>query len=97
LNALDFGCCQKRERIIIVGFKDPVLFAFPESSSYRKPLSEILESDVAEKYYVKENIKQSRLQRLKDKSYPKPYISHEDIMAGGELRFVMGNEPKCWY
>lgn len=83
LNALDFGCCQKRERIIIVGFKDPVLFAFPESSSYRKPLSEILESDVAEKYYVKENIKQSRLQRLKDKSYPKPYISHENV--GGSV------------
>ena len=24
LNALDFGCCQKRERIIIVGFKESI-------------------------------------------------------------------------
>lgn len=83
LNALDFGCCQKRERIIIVGFKEPVLFAFPEPSPYRKPLSEILETDVADKYYVKEAIKESRLMRLKNKTYPKPYISHENV--GGSV------------
>ena len=83
LNALDFGCCQKRERIIIVGFKDPILFAFPEPSPYRKPLSEILETEVADKYYVKDTIKESRLLRLKDKSYPRPYISHENV--GGSV------------
>jgi len=83
LNALDFGVPQKRERIIIVGFKDNVLFSFPEPvpMSERKTLKDILETDVDEKYYVKDRIRDSRLMRLKDPNYPKPYISHEN-MAG---------------
>lgn len=83
LNALDYGCPQKRERIIIVGFKDNVLFSFPQPFEKRKPLSEILEQNVSEKYYVKPAIRDSRLVRLKDKNYPKPYISHENI--GGSI------------
>ena len=107
LNALDFGCCQKRERIIIVGFNNPILFAFPEPSSYRKPLTEILEIDVAEKYYVKESIRQSRLKRLKDKNYPKPYISHENVggavtphpyscalRAGASANYILINDER---
>jgi len=83
LNALDYGVPQKRERIIIVGFKDNVFFTFPEPvpMSERKTLKDILETDVDEKYYVKERIRDSRLMRLKDPNYPKPYISHEN-MAG---------------
>lgn len=83
LNALDYGVPQKRERIIIVGFKDNILFSFPEPvpMSKRKTLKDILETDVDEKYYVKERIRDSRLMRLKDPNYPKPYISHEN-MAG---------------
>lgn len=83
LNALDYGVPQKRERIIIVGFKDNILFSFPDPvpTSRRKTLKEILEVDVDEKYYVKDRIRESRLMRLKDPNYPKPYISHEN-MAG---------------
>lgn len=83
LNALDYGVPQKRERIIIVGFKDDVMFTFPDPIPIhkRKTLKEVLEVDVDEKYYVKENIRNSRLMRLKDPNYPKPYISHEN-MAG---------------
>lgn len=81
LNALDYGCLQKRERIIIVGFLDNVLFSFPEKTVSNKTLADILEKDVATKYYVKPEIKESRLARLKDKNFPKPYISHEN-MAG---------------
>ena len=83
LNALDYGVPQKRERIIIVGFKDDIMFTFPEPvpTHKRKTLKDILETDVDDKYYVKENIKNSRLLRLKDSNYPKPYISHEN-MAG---------------
>lgn len=81
LNALDYGCMQKRERIIIVGFLDRVLFTFPDKEINHKTLSDVLEQDVASKYYVKPEIRESRLKRLKDKNYPKPYISHEN-MAG---------------
>lgn len=83
LNALDYGVPQKRERIIIVGFLNDVKFSFPEPvpESERKTLSDILEKNVDKKYYVKDNIRNSRIERLKDKDYPKPYISHEN-MAG---------------
>lgn len=83
LNALDYGVPQKRERIIIVGFRDNVLFSFPDPVPYsqRKSLKDILETDVDKKYYVRDKIKESRLMRLKDPNYPKPYISHEN-MAG---------------
>jgi DNA (cytosine-5)-methyltransferase 1 len=83
LNALDYGVPQKRERIIIVGFKDNILFSFPDPVpvSQRKTLKYILETDVDEKYFVKDRIRESRLMRLKDPNYPKPYISHEN-MAG---------------
>lgn len=83
LNALDYGVPQKRERIFIVGFLDNVNFQFPEPIplEQRKTLSDILETDVDKKYYVRDAIRISRLERLKDKNYPKPYISHEN-MAG---------------
>lgn len=83
LNALDYGVPQKRERIIIVGFNKNIPFEFPDpvQESERQTLSDILEENVDERYYVRENIKISRLERLHDKDYPKPYISHEN-MAG---------------
>ena len=83
LNALDFGVPQKRERIIIVGFLDDVNFEFPHSLpiQQRRKLVDVLEVNVDERYYVKDEIKKSRLMRLKDPNYPKPYISHEN-MAG---------------
>ncbi|MBO5276140.1 MAG: GH92 family glycosyl hydrolase [Alistipes sp.] len=34
---------------------------------------------------------------LNGQAYDKAWISHKDIMAGGELRIEMGSEPKCWY
>jgi DNA (cytosine-5)-methyltransferase 1 len=109
LNALDFGLPQKRERIIIVGFLDDVEFEFPKpvSEGKRLLLKDILESDVEAKYYVREAIKESRLERLKDKNYPKPYISHENIAgsitphpyssclrAGASANYILINDER---
>lgn len=83
LNALDYGVPQKRERIFIVGFLDNVPFDFPKPLPLKKRanLQDILEENVDSKYYVREAIRISRLERIKDKNYPRPYISHEN-MAG---------------
>ncbi len=83
LNALDYGVPQKRERIFIVGFLDDVPFEFPKPIPKDKwpNLSDVLEQNVDGKYYVSERIRSSRLERLKEKDIPKPYISHEN-MAG---------------
>ena len=81
LNALDYGLPQKRERIIIVGFKENLIFAFPspKSEHERKTLSDILEKNPSREYYVKDSIRTSRLSRLKYKDFPRPYISHENV------------------
>ncbi len=34
---------------------------------------------------------------LNGEEYRKPWISHADLMAGGQLRFEMGAEPVLWY
>jgi DNA (cytosine-5)-methyltransferase 1 len=109
LNALDFGVPQKRERIIIVGFLDDVDFAFPEPIPVeeRLTLSDILEDNVDERYYVRKEIRNSRLERLRDKDYPKPYISHENIAgsitphpyssalrAGASANYILVNDER---
>ena len=81
LNALDFGLPQKRERIIIAGFRENVMFNFPAPipECRRKKLSDILEINPPQKYYVSDSIRESRLARIKDKNFPRPYISHENV------------------
>lgn len=82
LNALDFGVPQKRERIIIVGFLENVDFDFPEPlpKSQHKCLGDILEKfvDESSRYYVNEDIKQSRFARMKT-HIEEPYITHENV------------------
>ncbi len=109
LNALDYGVPQKRERIIIVGFLDDVLFEFPKPvpESERKTLTDILETNVDKKYYVRDAIRESRLERIKDKNYPRPYISHENVAgsitphpysaalrAGASANYILINDER---
>lgn len=76
LNALDFGLPQKRERVIIVGHKDPILFNYPQPVRPFKPLIEILEKKVDEKYYVSNYILHKR--KESHKSEHKLSIWHEN-------------------
>ncbi|CAN5452249.1 DNA cytosine methyltransferase [soil metagenome] len=76
LNALDFGLPQKRERVMIVGFRHETSFLWPQGGVPMKPLREILESDVAEKYYASERIRESR--RTRHQAEEDPTIWHEN-------------------
>ncbi len=62
LNALNYGLPQKRERVVLVGFYQPMVFQFPLKQEKYIPLSEILEKKVDSKYYASEKIRQKRLE-----------------------------------
>ncbi len=85
LNALDYGLPQKRERVIIVGFKENYPFGFPEPAKKRTSLKDIIEdhSKVDKKYFASEHIIKKRLEKIKGKSIPKPSIWHEN--KGGNI------------
>jgi DNA (cytosine-5)-methyltransferase 1 len=76
LNALDFGLPQKRERILIVGFRQGTQgnFKWPEPNpELMTPLEEILEDDrdVPIEYYASEKIRLSRQDAVAGKTLPK--------------------------
>ena len=76
LNALDYGLPQKRERIIIVGHRQPIVFSYPTPVRPFKPLSEVLETKVDKKHFVSNYILQKR--KAKHKSAYKLSIWHEN-------------------
>jgi DNA (cytosine-5)-methyltransferase 1 len=77
LNALKFGLPQKRERILIVGFKGDVAnFNWPTRPIPMIPLSEILEENPDESTFVSDRIKKKR--HADHKAKIKPAIWHEN-------------------
>jgi DNA (cytosine-5)-methyltransferase 1 len=76
LNALDYGLPQKRERVFIVGHREPIYFTFPTPFRPFKPLSEILENHVDKKHYASEAILKKR--KEKHKSSYELSIWHEN-------------------
>jgi DNA (cytosine-5)-methyltransferase 1 len=86
LNALNYGVPQKRERIIICGFRDNVDFEFPHPipKNERLTLSDILEPEeqLDRNLWVRDCIRESRFARMK--TIPEqPYITHENV--GGSI------------
>jgi len=111
LNALDYGCAQKRERIFICGFRNPVDFEFPPSIPIEKraTVADIIDvdADKDKSLFVRPAIRASRLERLKDKKFPKPYISHENVAgsitphnyscalrAGASANYILINDER---
>lgn len=76
LNALDYGLPQKRERVVIVGHREPIMFTFPSPERPYKKLDDILEQYVAQKYYASDYIKEKRKDSHKSSFYPS--IWHEN-------------------
>tara|TARA_R110002020_G_scaffold458719_1_gene676431 strand:+ start:81 stop:1067 length:987 start_codon:yes stop_codon:yes gene_type:complete len=76
LNALDYGLPQKRERVLIVGHCEPIMFTYPDPIRPYKPLSEILENNADEKHHASEYIKEKRKESHKSSYYPS--IWHEN-------------------
>lgn len=104
LNALDYGLPQKRERVIIVGFRENYHFTFPYPHYNRQKLSEILEehSRVDKKHFASERIVNKRMEKTKGRHIPKPSIWHENkrgdigiheyscaLRAGGSYNYLL--------
>lgn len=59
LNAKDYGVPQNRERVFVVSIRkdiDKGNFEFPEKEELKLRLKDILEDEVEEKYYLKDEI-----------------------------------------
>ena len=80
LNALDFGLPQKRERVIIVGFKKRTSFEFPQPIKNKTPLSKIIEKHetVDNKHFASEYIIKKRKEKTAGRKIPVISIWHEN-------------------
>jgi len=67
---------QKRERVVIVGHREPIMFTFPTPEKPYKSLKKILEKKVEDKYFASEYIREKRKNKHKSSYYPS--IWHEN-------------------
>ena len=82
LNALDFGLPHRRERVFVVGRLDGLSeFNWPEPTTRRTELREILEEEPDGKHFVSPRIRKARLAAHQTKT--KPAIWHEN--KGGNV------------
>lgn len=88
LNGLNFGVPQKRERIIIVGFKKNYPFEFPKHNGMEQTLKDVLESNnkIDKKHFLSEYAKNKLQQKIKEQNKQNlviPSIWHEN--KGGNI------------
>lgn len=79
LNGLDFGVPQKRERIIIVGFKENYPFEFPKKGNITLTLTDILEPEenINKKHFISKYFEEKLKKKVKFIRYA-PGIWHEN-------------------
>lgn len=105
LNALNFGLPQKRERVIIVGFRENLSFNFPVPLGYYHPLETILEPEenIDKSLFASAKILEKRQTALKKTAFF-PSIWHENkggnisvlpyscaLRAGGSYNYLLVN------
>lgn len=88
LNGLAFGVPQKRERIVLVGFKENYPFEFPKSGTGTKKLSDILEPDnqIDKKHFLSDYFRKKLQRKLKEQNKMpriRPSVWHEN--KGGNI------------
>lgn len=83
LNGLHFGVPQKRERVFIVGFAEPLHHVWPVGGVKMTPLAKILEMNIDPFYFASEKIRKNRLEKFEGKMPTEPTIWHEN--KGGHI------------
>lgn len=67
LNAKDYGVPQNRERVFVVSIRKDVDtrgYTFPEPFKLERRLKDVLETNVDEKYYLKQELVETFIKRL---------------------------------
>lgn len=99
LNAKDFGVPQNRERCFMVSVLGDYYYEFPKKIKLEKRLKDVLETEVAEKYYLSDraiqgimntNFDCNRLEHRTQKNGIMPTICARDYK---DPKLVIDNEP----
>lgn len=93
LNAKNYGVPQNRERIFLVSIRNDVdmTYYFPQPFLLQKRIKDILETEVDERYYVKEDVVSSIVQ---SSSAQRRSLIHDDKKSGGIMRTLAARDYK---
>lgn len=94
LNAKDFGIPQNRERCFMISILGDYNYTFPESFKLKLRLKDMLEDEVAEKYYISDaKIKYMQETRFNSSSYDAVVQDKENVCRTICARDY--KDPKC--